>query len=212
LYKINEFAKLINVSTQTLRNWDKKGILKPILLNSKHRRYTDEHLSIIRNKKINISRKNICYIRESTKQQKNSLIEQENKMKEFCISKGLNIDLFYSEYGSALNYKRNKFQLLLKHILNNEIENLIIYYKDRLVRFGFEIIEYFSILNNFNIIIVDNSETNKTKEVEFSEDLISIIHYFSMKLYGSRSYKKKIKKCEDNINDIKTDILQDNTK
>jgi len=92
--------------------------------------------------------------------------------------------------------------------LNNEIENLIIFYKDRLVRFGFEIFEFYSQILDFNIIILDNSETNKSEDVEFAEDLISIIHYFSMKLYGSRSYKKKTKKAEENINEIKDEIIK----
>lgn len=91
------------------------------------------------------------------------------------------------------------------------IENLIIYYKDRLVRFGFEIFEKFAADNDFKITIIDDSETNKTKEQEFAEDLISIIHYFSMKLYGSRSYKKKIEKAEKNLIEIRNEIAQNKT-
>jgi predicted site-specific integrase-resolvase len=68
--------------------------------------------------------------------------------------------------------------------------------------------EYFAKVNNFNIIIIDNSETNKTKEQEFCDDIISIIHYFSMKLYGQRSYKKKIEKAENNLKEIKNEIIK----
>ena len=67
--------------------------------------------------------------------------------------------------------------------------------------------EEFSKLNNFNVIIIDNSETDKSKEMEFAEDLISIIHNFSMKIYGQRSYKKKVVDAEENINKIKKEIL-----
>lgn len=206
MYNISEFSKLIGVNVKTLRDWDKNGKLIPIKLESGHRRYTNEHLNkFINNTK---ERLNICYIRESTIQQKNSLMDQESKVKQFCISNGLNIDKLYSDFGSGLNYKRNNFQKILSHIINNEIENLIIYYKDRLVRFGFEIFEYFSQINRFNIIIIDDSETEKSKDQEFAEDLISIIHYFSMKLYGSRSYKNKIKKAEDNILEIRDEIIE----
>ena len=66
---------------------------------------------------------------------------------------------------------------------------LVIFYKDRLVRFGFELFEELSKLNNFKIIIIDNSETNKTKETEFAEDLISIIHYFSMRNFHWGSFR-----------------------
>ncbi len=196
MYTIKEFANLINVTTQTLRNWDKNGKLIPIKLKSGHRRYTIEHLNKIKNIK-NTDKLNIIYCRESTKQQKNSLIEQENKLKEYCISSGIKIDKVISEYGSALNYNRKGLQEIIELANKELIDNLIIYYKDRLVRFGFEFFEQLSKENNFKIIIVDNSETNKNKEQEFAEDLISIIHYFSMKLYGSRSYKQKIKKAEE---------------
>lgn len=205
MYSITEFAKLINVTSQTLRNWDMSGKLSPIKLKSGHRRYTEEHLKIINGIK-DQTRFNIIYCRESTRQQKNSLLEQENKLKEFCMIKGISIDKVISEYGSALNYNRKGLSELIQLINKNLVETLIIYYKDRLVRFGFEFFEIMSKENNFNIVIVDNSESNKSKDVEFAEDLISIIHYFSMKLYGSRSYKHKIKKAEDNIREITNEI------
>ena len=69
-------------------------------------------------------------------------------------------------------------------------------------RFGFEIIEYFAKELKFNIIIIDSSETEKSKQQEFAEDIISIIQYFSMRLYGSRSYKKKIKSIENNLTEL----------
>ena len=105
MYSIGEFAKLLNVTQQTLRNWDKSGKLIPIKVKSGHRRYTSEHLNIINNTNETV-RLNVVYCRESTKQQKSSLIEQEIKLKSFCTSNGIKIDKVISEYGSALNYKR----------------------------------------------------------------------------------------------------------
>jgi len=126
----------------------------------------------------------------------------------FCLNKGIQIDKIIKEYGSALNYNRKGLKELINLAINSQINKLIIYYKDRLVRFGFEFFEELSKINEFEIIIVDNSETEKTKEQEFAEDLISIIHHFSMKLYGSRSYKQKIKQAEDNIKQIKDEIIK----
>lgn len=206
-YNIKQFSELINVSKQTLRNWDKEGKLTSIKLKSGHRRYTDEHLKLFNKSLKSKERLNIIYCRESTTQQLNSLNSQINKCKEFCISKGLTIDKVISDNLSALNYKRSGLNEILKLILEDKIENLIIYYKDRLTRFGFEMFEEFSKLNNFNIIIIDNSETDKSKETEFAEDLISIIHHFSMKIYGKRSYKKKVVNAEENIKRIKNEIL-----
>lgn len=207
MYSIKEFAKLIHVTPQTLRNWDKSGKLVSIRLKSKHRRYTNEHLMKITGIK-NIDKLNVLYVRESTKQQKNSLIEQERKLKEFCLGDGIKLDKIISEYGSALNYNRKGLKELIYLATNNQLNKLIVYYKDRLVRFGFEFFEELSKINNFEIIIVDNTETDKTKEQEFAEDLISIIHHFSMKIYGSRSYKKKIKNAENNIKEIKNEIIK----
>lgn len=207
MYSINEFAKLIGVTAQTLRNWDKNGKLKPIVLKSKHRRYTNEHLNFIKNIK-SINKLNIIYCRESTKQQKSSLKEQENKLKIYCLANGIKIDKVISEFGSALNFNRKGLKEIIELAINEQIENLIVFYKDRLVRFGFEFFEELAKQNNFNIIIVDNSETNKTKEQEFAEDIISIIHFFSMKLYGKKSYKNKINSAINNINEIKNEIIE----
>lgn len=207
MYTITQFAKIINVTPKTLRVWDKEDKLKPIKLSSGHRRYTEEHLRIIKNIKYNNPEKiNIIYCRESISQQKNSLNNQIEKCKEFCLNKGLSVDKIISDIGSGLNYNRKGLKELLHIISNEQIDNLIIYYKDRLMRFGYELLEELSKIHNFNIIIIDNSETNKTKEQEFAEDLISIIHHFSMKLYGSRNYKTKVKAAENNILEIKNEI------
>jgi predicted site-specific integrase-resolvase len=206
-YNIKQFSELINVSKQTLRNWDKEGKLTPVKLKSGHRRYTEEHFKIFNKSFKNNERLNIIYCRESTKQQLNSLNNQINKCKDFCINNGIKVDKVISDNLSALNYNRNGLKELLKLSIENKIENLIIYYKDRLVRFGFEMFEELSKINNFKIIIIDNSETDKSKESEFAEDLISIIHHFSMKIYGKRSYKKKVLLAESNINEIKNEIL-----
>ena len=75
-----------------------------------------------------------------------------------------------------------------------------------MVRFGYELFEELFKKYNFKILIIDSSESNKSKEKEFADNLISIIYYFSMKLYSSRSYKQKVKKAEDNLNQIKQEI------
>lgn len=206
-YTINQFAELINVFPGTLRNWDKNGKLKPIKLESGHRRYTDEHLMQIRKEVVNQNnRKTVIYCRESTKKQESSLNLQREKCKNFCITNGWTIDEIFEEYGSGLNYNKKELQRLISEICSGNIERVVIYYKDRLVRFGFELIE--NICKNFNteLIVIDNTESDKSKEQEFADDLISIIHYFSMKLYGKRSYKQKIANIEKEINLIKTDI------
>jgi predicted site-specific integrase-resolvase len=211
MYTISEFAKLIHVSTGTLRRWDRTDILKPVYLGAgRHRRYTDEHLREIKNQ-VNKTdavdeRKNILYARESTKTQEKSLELQIEAGKAFMISKGMPLHDVISEFGSGMNYKRKKFLKLLTSIFNGDIGSIVISHKDRIVRFGFPMFEHICSTFGVNIIIIDESDSSKSKREEFADDLISIIHHFSMRLYGSRSYKKKIKEAEDNIKKIKQDV------
>ena len=182
----------------TLRNWDANGKLKPIRLDSGHRRYTDDHLNQIKNIK-NLPKLNVIYCRESTKMQLNSLQDQINRSKAFCTARGLTVDLVISDIGSALNYKRKGLEELLDLIVQGKLKTLVIHHRDRLVRFGFVLFETLARLKDFQIIVIDDSETHKSRETEFAEDLIAIVHHFSMKLYGSRSYKRKIKPVEKAI-------------
>ena len=206
MYTTTQFAKLIGVDPMTLRRWDKNGTLKPIHIGTNHhRRYNDEHLRQVRNMNINASpeeRWTVIYARESTPSQRPSLDNQIQKCKDFCLAKGYKVHKVISEFGSALNYKRNGLHELISFISLEKVDKIIIYYKDRLLRFGFEMIHELCKLHKVEIIVIDDSETDKTKEQEFAEDLISIIHHFSMKLYGSRSYKKKVKAAKENIEEI----------
>ncbi len=105
-YNIKQFSELINVSKQTLRNWDKEGKSIPIKLKYGHRRYTEEHFKIFNKSFKNSERLNIIYCRESTKQQLNSLNNQINKCKDFCINSGIKVDKVITDNLSALNYNR----------------------------------------------------------------------------------------------------------
>jgi len=120
-YNIKQFSELLNVSKQTLRNWDKEGKLIPIKLKSGHRRYTEEHLTIFNKSFKNKERLNVIYCRESTKQQLKSLNNQINKCKDFCINNGIKVDKVISDNLSALNYNRNGLKEILKLSMENKI-------------------------------------------------------------------------------------------
>ena len=199
MYSIGEFSKLVGLSKSTLRNWDKSGKLKPVLLESGHRRYTEAdylHLKGIAQE----ARINVLYVRESTKAQEHSLQNQEERSKLFTESAGISLDEIIHDFGSGLNYHRNGFKKLISMILNKRIAKLVVHHKDRLCRFGFELIEQLCSEMGTELVIIDATETHKSHEEELAEDLISIVHHFSMKLYGSRSYKKKLKeKLDENL-------------
>ena len=191
MYSIGEFSKLVGLSRSTLRNWDKSGKLKPILLESGHRRYTEAdflHLKGIAQE----ARINILYVRESTKIQEHSLQNQEDRSKKFAESVGISLEEIIHDFGSGLNYNRPGFKKLISLILNKRINKLVIHHKDRLCRFGVDLIEQMCSEMGTELIVIDKTESHKSHEEELAEDLISIVHHFSMKLYGSRDRKAHV--------------------
>ena len=184
--KAKEVLKKYNISRNTLSNWTKSG--KIFVNNLPNNRYDYFFKTDIPN---NI-RKNIIYARVSTSIQKDNLNRQIERLKIFSSNNGIVINDIYSDIASALNYNRNNYKRLLSEIISGEIDKIIIEYKDRLLRIGFEEFEF--ICNKFNtkIIVIDESsyDPDKSKQKEITEDLISIIHHYSMKLYSSRKKEK----------------------
>ena len=189
MLRIGEFAKSLGVSIQTLRNWDKEGKLKPTYITENgYRYYSEDLLNKFRNmKNVNqITKKNILYARVSTKNQKDDLDRQIDNLKQYAYSKGYSFEII-TDIGSGINYKKEGLLKMITLIERGEIERIIVLYKDRLIRFGYDLIEYICKLNNTKIEIVDNSTISK--EQELTEDLIQIITVFANRLYGTRSKK-----------------------
>ena len=189
MLRIGEFAKSLGVSIQTLRNWDKEGKLKPTYITENgYRYYSEDLLNKFRNiKNVNqITKKNILYARVSTKNQKDDLDRQIDNLKQYAYSKGYSFEII-TDIGSGINYKKEGLLKMITLIERGEIERIIVLYKDRLIRFGYDLIEYICKLNNTKIEIVDNSTISK--EQELTEDLIQIITIFANRLYGARSKK-----------------------
>lgn len=192
MYSISQFAKLISVSPGTLRRWDSEGKLKPIVLASGHRRYTDDHLAQINGRgDFKEALQHIVYVRESTVAQLSSLEAQEKACRAYCEKEGLKIDQVISDLGSALNFKRPGLLKLIGMIIDGSVASVVVYHRDRLVRFGFDLIKWICDKKDTKLIVIDSTDGCKSKQQEFTEDLISIVHHFSMKLYGSRSYRKQ---------------------
>ena len=188
-YSINEFSKILGVSAQTLRNWDKKGKLHPHHTSSNgYRYYSHEQLNQVMNIKPNLDRIVIGYCRVSSNKQKDDLERQIENMKLYLIAQGKPFKII-SDIGSGINYKKKGLQELIKLISQNKVEKVVVLYKDRLLRFGFELVEYIASLHNCDIEIIDNTE--KAEQQELVEDLVQIITVFSCKLQGKRANKAK---------------------
>jgi predicted site-specific integrase-resolvase len=93
------------------------------------------------------------------------------------------------DVGSGINYKKKGLKQLISKINNREVSKVVILYKDRLIRFGFEMIEYLCEINGVELEVIDHEE--KSKEEELTDDLIQIITVFANRLYGQRSKKTK---------------------
>lgn len=194
-YKPKDFSKLINVSVKTLQRWDNNGTLKACRSPTNRRYYTyDQYLQFKGIKIKDDIRKTVVYARVSNKNQKNDLKNQIISLEQFCKTKGIIVDEYIEDFGSGLNYNRKKWNKLLIDVMEQKIKTIIISHKDKFVRFGYN--WFYKFCEKFNTkIIVINNENISSKE-ELIQDIISIFHIFSYKLYGLRKYEKQIK--EDN--------------
>lgn len=188
-YSIREFSKILGVSAQTLRNWDAKGKLHPHHTSSNgYRYYSQEQLSQVMNIKPNLDRLVIGYCRVSSNKQKDDLERQIENMKMYLTAQGKPYEII-TDIGSGINYNNKGLKELIQRITQNKVEKIVVLYKDRLLRFGFELVEYIASLHDCNIEIIDNTE--KTEQQELVEDLVQIITVFSCKLQGKRSNKAR---------------------
>ena len=188
-YSIHEFSKILGVSAQTLRNWDNNGKLHPHHTTaSGYRYYSEEQLNEVLHIKPKNNRITIGYCRVSGPKQKDDLERQIENVRTYLLAKGEPFEII-SDIGSGINYKKKGLQELIKRISENQVEKVVILYKDRLLRFGFELVEYLAMLHHCEIEIIDNTE--RTEQQELVEDLVQMITVFSCKLQGKRANKAK---------------------
>jgi len=188
---IGKVAKELGVTIDTLRRWEKEGKITSERTVGGHRRYDLEQVQTYFNQKKNkkIEKFAIGYARVSTPSRKSDLERQKQLLELYCASKGWKYKII-EDIGSGLNYEKKGLKELIFHIENNQISHLVLNYKDRLLRFGSEIIFEMCRLHNVEVVIL-NEDEQKTYEEELIEDVLSVITVFSAKLYGSRSHKNK---------------------
>ena len=184
-------AKILGVSQDTIRRWDRAGYIKSIKTEGGHRRYSisDIEAYMCKDKKIKIDKVTVGYARVSTRNRVDDLDRQAEVIELFCAKNGWKHKII-KDIGSGINYNKDGLNELIELIEHDKIDRLVINYKDRLLRFGSEIIFKLCQMHNIEVVIISESE-NKTYEEELVEDVLSIITVFSAKLYGSRSHKNK---------------------
>lgn len=182
-----EASKILGVHWQTLRNWDASGMIETIRMPGGKRlynvqKYLEKNNLISTN---DIPKRNICYCRVSTIGQKPDLQRQKELMKNLYPNHEIIEDI-----ASGLNFNRPGLNKIIKLALNKEINEIVVAYKDRLCRFGFELIEMIIKDSSDGRIVVIN-HTDTSPQEELTKDLVSIINVFSAKLNGMRKYKTK---------------------
>ena len=189
-YSTKKVTEILGVTAQTLRNWDKEGKLKPSYVKSNGYRYYSEEsiLSYTQERKTKKNLNVVGYARVSSKKQSDDLERQINNLNTYISSKYDSFDII-TDIGSGINYNKPGLKKLIEKINKKEVDLIIVLYKDRLLRFGFELVEYFAELNNVKIEALDKIDKNQDEELV--EDLVQIITVFSCKIQGKRKTKAK---------------------
>jgi predicted site-specific integrase-resolvase len=186
---IGRAATLLGVSKETLRRWERIGKIESERTPQGHRRY-DQNKILGLVPKIPITEKRtIGYARVSSHDQKKDLKRQADLLESYCASHGWSYEII-QDLGSGLNYSKKGLKKLLREICSNAIDRLVLTHKDRLLRFGAEIV--FSLCEEFGIeVVIMNATEAKSFEEDLASDVLEIITVFSARLYGARSRKNK---------------------
>ena len=194
LISIGKFAKMVGVTPTTLRRMHQRGDFIPYhITKSGTRYYSMEQLKEFSGPLVS-EKIVIGYCRVSTPAQKDDLKTQVENVKSYMYAKGYKFEII-TDIGSGINYKKKGLLQLINKINNHEVSIVVVLYKDRLIRFGFDLLNYLCEINGVKIEVIDNTEYSK--EQELTDDLIQIITVFANRLYGQRS--KKTKRLIDEI-------------
>lgn len=193
--KAKEVMKILGITRTSLHNYIARGWIRYEVMPNSYYNYNDDDVyAFIGNKKQKKNKKIISYSRVSTQNQRKQLKEQTQRIYESCLSKGIQLDEQIEDIKSGMSFDRKGFQKLCEMVIKNEVELIVIENKDRLMRFGYESFEGMFRYFGCKILVLSEEIQNKTYEQELADDLLSIIHYFSMKSYSHRRRLNKIRK------------------
>lgn len=175
LYKPKELSQLLGITNESLRKWNQEGKIKSITTEGGHRRYIYQNME-------KSEGKYIIYARVSSRKQANDLQRQIDFIKE----KFPNYEII-SDIGSGINFKRKGLISLLEQLFAGNVKEVVVAYKDRLCRFGFELFEFMFQKHGAILTVLEDS-SSKEPIKEFAEDVLSIITVFTARFYGKRKY------------------------
>jgi putative resolvase len=194
MYTPAQFAKRINVSVKTIQKWDRLGILPAKRTITNRRYYTDAELAAaLRLERVPSARRTVAYCRVSNQAQKPDLENQKRILEQYCQRQGIKVDEWMTEIGGGMNFKRKQFLRLVDAILAGEIAQVVLAHQDRLARFGYSLLVHLCQTHHCQLVVMNTEQLSP--EQELVQDLITITHCFSSRLYGLRNYRKALEKA-----------------
>jgi predicted site-specific integrase-resolvase len=206
LLAIGEAAKVLGVSISTLRRWEKEGKLIPESTTSKHRRYD---LAKLKPETFHQedTRKTVAYARVSSHDPKDDLERQKQVLELYCAKQGWMFEVV-SDLGSGMNYQKKGLKRLLNAIIDDKVGRLVLTHKDRLLRFGAELVFAICEIKSVQVIILNQGE-DTTFEEDLAKDVLEILTVFSARRYGSRSRKNQ--KIIEGVKKVIDEVEHDNS-
>lgn len=204
LISIGEAASALGVSITTLRRWEASGKLIADHTAGGHRRYDLAKLKPeLFRAQDDAPRRTIAYARVSSHDQKDDLERQKQVLELYCARQGWTFEVI-ADLGSGMNYHKKGLKQLLDAVIGDQIGRLVITHKDRLLRFGAELVFALCEAKNVEVVILNQGE-DTTFEEDLAKDVLEIITVFSARLYGSRSHKNQklldgVKKAVEDLN------------
>ncbi len=186
LVKIGDAAELLGVGISTLRKWEQTGELIPARKTKGGTRYYDVNALMGLG---DADAPTIGYARVSSHDQKADLERQQMMLETYCSAKGWRSEII-KDLGSGMNYRKKGLNQLLEMILRRQMKRLVLTHKDRLLRFGSELVFALCEIQGIEVVIINKGD-QPTFEEELAKDVLEIITVFSARLYGSRSKKHK---------------------
>lgn len=190
-----ETLEILGCHRGTLCRYVSEGTIRVIKKKNGRYDYNEEDVfSFIGKKQKKRGNKIISYSRVSTNKQKEQLKEQTQRIYDSCIARGIKLDEQIEDIKSGMNAERKGFDKLCQQVFHGDVQLIVIENKDRLTRFGYDYFEKFFKYFGTKILVLNDKLENKTYEQELTEDLISVIHYFTMKSYSHRRKLNKLRK------------------
>jgi predicted site-specific integrase-resolvase len=200
--KAKEVLELLKISRPTLTKYVKQGIIRVTVMPNGYYDYNEDDVYKLFMK--GVERKTYIYARVSTHKQKKDLENQIELLKQFCFSNGYKIHGVYADIASGISFKnRKEFFKMLDEILSGRVERVVIAYKNRLSRVGFELFSYLFKKFHCDIVVMSEVGSEKLDSQEIFEEIISLLHCYSMKLYSKRraaKIKQALQEQEEEVN------------